>query len=404
MASVAAPGVTRGTSTSPVDAPAPGTSPELDPEPASAPGPLQRLAAVLRWPAPAGAFRRLVDPLAAGSGVLARIESIVVETERASTIVLRLGRGWTPHRAGQWVSVGVDVDGVRHHRCYSITSLPSRDRVTITVQSVPGGIVSNHLITDARPGDVVHLDGPDGDFTLEAVSGSATAPRRLLMVTGGSGITPVLGMLRALDAGVEPDACIGDVVILHHAPSERESLFTDELLALERRRPGVRVHLVATGAGAPPPELELRSTRLDELCPDWRDREAWACGPQPLVDAIGELWGDGTTNPHGTTEPLHVERFTPSTQVVGDQVAGTLTFAAADVSIASDGTRTVLELAEEAGLAPVAGCRMGVCRRCVVPLRSGAVVDLRDGRCESEAGTHVQICISAPLGDAELDL
>lgn len=365
---------------------------------------LGRLAGVLRWPAPAGAFRRLVDPLAPGAGVVAVVESITPESLRASTIVLRPGRGWVSHRAGQWVSLGVDVDGVRHHRCYSITSLPGSDRISITVQSVPGGVVSNHLVTSARPGDVVHLDGPDGDFTLEPAAPAAPGARRLLMVTGGSGVTPVLGMLRALDAGVETAADLGDVVLVHHAPSEDESLFTDELRAMERRRPGLRIHLVATGPGAPPPELELRSTRLDLLCPDWRDREAWVCGPPPLVDAISELWGDGTTNPNGTTAALHVERFTPSTQAAGDQVAGTLTFAVADRSIESDGTRTVLDLAEEAGLAPIAGCRMGVCRRCVVPLRSGTVVDLRDGRCESEAGSHVQICISAPVGDAEVDL
>lgn len=389
-----------------------------EPSPGRSDGFLARLAGVLRWPAPAGSFRRLIDPLAPGTGVLASIESIVPETSRASTLVLRPGRGWTTHRAGQWVSVGVDIDGVRHHRCYSITSLPGSDRISITVQSVPDGVVSNHLVTTARPGDVVHLDGPDGDFTLEPDPRSAAGPSSRLMITGGSGITPVLGMLRALDAGAETAAEGTDVVVIHHAPSEADSLFSEELRAMERRRTDLRLHLVVTGTGAPPPELALSSDRMDLLCADWRDREAWVCGPQPLVDAVRNLWGDGpdgtgdtdatdgecASGGYGTTAALHVERFTPSTQAPGDEVAGTLTFTGADRSIESDGTRTVLDLAEEAGLAPIAGCRMGVCRRCVVPLRSGTVVDLRDGRCESEAGSHVQICISAPVGDASVDL
>jgi ferredoxin-NADP reductase len=368
---------------------------------------LRRLAGVLAWPAPEGSYRRLVDPLAPGVGVRAVIEAVVPETPRAATVVLRPGAGWRPHRAGQWVSVGVDVDGVRHHRCYSITSPPAGpavagragERLMITVQAVPGGIVSNHLVHRARPGDVVHLDGPDGDFTL-AGPAPANGTRPLLMVTGGSGITPVMGMLRAMDAGLEPDATLDDVVLVHHAPTAEESLFTDELHALARRRPGLRLHLVTTGPGAPPADLEITPGRLDELCPDWRDREAWACGPQPLVDAVTaacDARGDDAP-------PLHVERFTPSVTTVDGAVAGTLTFTSAGTSVASDGTRTVLDLAEEAGLAPMAGCRMGVCRRCLVPLRAGAVVDLRDGRTECEAGTHVQICVTAPAGDAEIEI
>ncbi|UDY34696.1 ferredoxin reductase [Dermatobacter hominis] len=371
---------------------------------------LQRLSAVLTWPAPAGSYRRLVDPLAAGTGVRAEVEAVVPESPRAATVVLRPGPGWQPHRPGQWVSVGVDVDGVRHHRCYSITSpptlatLPGRagDRITITVQAVPDGVVSNHLVRVARPGDVVHLDGPDGDFTL-ADPPAATGPRRMLMVTGGSGLTPVIGMVRAMDAGVERDGTLDDVVLVHHAPTPEESLFTDELHAIGRRRPGLRLHLVTTGTGAPPPELEITAARLDELCPDWREREAWACGPRPLVDAVTSVWDEHTaTTPDAL--PLHVERFTPSVAPAGGAVEGTLTFGRSGASVASDGTRTVLDLAEEAGLDPISGCRMGVCRRCVVPLRSGTVVDMRDGRTECEPGTHVQICVAAPVGDAEIDI
>lgn len=380
-----------------------------------------RLASVLTWPAPSGAYRRLGDPLAPGNGVRARIESIVPESPRAATIVIHPGRGWRPHRPGQWVSVGVEIDGVRHQRCYSITSLPatparlvgpgtrSADVLTITVQSVPDGIVSNHLVNDARPGDIVHLDGPDGDFTLTEPStpmgsrrdGTGTptdAPARL-MITGGSGITPVIGMLRALDAGLA--GAVGDITVVHHAPSQSEMLFAHDLKVLERRHLGVEVHLIATGDGAPPPELEITARRLDELCADWRDRETWVCGPRPLVDAVSALWDDPTSL---TTAPMHVERFTPTLAPDHDAVAGTVTFARSGCDAPSDGATTVLDLAESAGLTPVSGCRMGICRRCITPLESGAVQDLRDGGVVCEPGTHVRICVSAPVGDATFDL
>ena len=396
------------------------------------------LAAVLTWPAPAGSYRRLLNPLAAGTGVRAFIEAVIPETSRAATVVLRPGAGWRPHVPGQWVSVGVEVDGVRHHRCYSITSLPADPSVpggrlvTITVQAVPDGVVSNHLVRTARPGDVVTLEGPDGDFTVGDHSaddhsadvgvpatpaatqvgrtGRAALRRPLMFITGGSGLTPVMGMIRALDAGIVAGACLDDVVMIHHATSAEDSLFGDELAAISRRRSGLSVHLVETGSGTPPPELALTGTRLDALCPDWRGRETWACGPRPLIDALSALWDDPDIS---TTSTLHVERFTPTTAAALGAVEGTLTFVSAGASagaasdatsVETDGTRTVMDVAESVGLTPLSGCRMGVCRRCVVPLRSGTVVDLRDGRTENEAGTHIQICVAAPVGDVEIEL
>lgn len=363
-----------------------------------------RLAAVLRWPAPPGAYRRLLDPLARGAGVRATIEAVIPETSRAATLVLRPGPGWRPHRPGQWVSLGVDVDGVRHHRCYSITSIPSdvttidggRGQITITVQAIPDGTVSNHLVRSARPGDIVQLDGPDGDFTLPESPTEPTHP--ILFVTGGSGITPVMAMLRAIDTGL---VARRDVVVLHHAPTTVEALFTDEIGRITRRHPGIRMHLTETGTGAPPPELAITAARLDALCSDWRRRETWVCGPRPLLDAVTALWDDPAT---GASAPLHVERFSPAVAEVTERVAGTLTFTTSGTSVASDGTTTVLDLAESAGLTPLSGCRMGVCRRCVVPLSSGTVRDLRDGRTECEPGTHVQICVTAPVGDVDIEI
>lgn len=361
---------------------------------------IPRLPAVLRWPAPVGAYSRLVDPLAPGRDFRARVEGVVAETPRAATLILRPGPGWPPHQPGQWVPVGVDVNGVRHTRCYSLTSVPTighgtigHGTIAITVQTVPDGIVSNHLVHRLRPGDIVHLDPPQGEFVLPAV-------RRLplLFLTGGSGITPVMGMLRALAAA----RSVGDAVVLHHAPRTDEVIFADELDDLSRRCTRFRHHVTLTGTGEPPPDARLSATRLDDLCPDWRRRETWVCGPAPLLDAAEELWSADGDAPTG---PLQIERFTPSRSLAGaEHRAGTVSFAAAGREVASDGVTTLLDLAESAGLTPLSGCRMGVCRRCVTPLVSGTVRDLRDGRTESEPSTHVQICVSAACGDVELDL
>ena len=357
------------------------------------PSRIPRLPAVLTWPAPAGAYSRLVDPLAPGTDFRARVESVITETPRAATLVLRPGPGWPSHQPGQWVPVGVDVDGIRHTRCYSLTSVPGEPdgTISITVQAVPDGVVSNHLVRHAAPGDVVHLDAPQGDFVLPTVR---LAP--LLFITGGSGITPVMGMLRALTA----TRSMGDVALIHHAPTQAEVIFADELEGISRRCTRFRHHVAITGPGIPPPAARLTTARLDQLVPDWRSRETWVCGPTAILDAAEDLW-----SADDVTGTLHVERFAPARALAAaDRRAGTVTFAATGRDAASDGGTTLLDLAESAGLAPRSGCRMGVCRRCVTPLRSGTVRDLRDGRTESEPGTHVQICVSAACGDVELDL
>ena len=345
---------------------------------------------MLAWPAPVDAYTRLVDPLSATTGFRARVEAVVPETDRATTLVLRPGPGFPAHRPGQWVALGVDIDGVRHTRCYSLTSVPGRPDgcVSVTVQAVPDGVVSNHVADAARVGDVVHLDAPDGDFVLPTVR---TAP--LLFITGGSGITPVMGMLRTL-AG---SRSMGDVVLLHHAPGPGDVIFATELEDLARRCPTLQVDVALTGAGAPPPEAALTAGRLDRVCPDWRRREAWVCGPTPLLDAADALWAGPDV-----TGRLHVERFAPPRPVT-DGVGGRVTFTRSGTTVGSDGTGTLLDLAEAADLTPVSGCRMGVCRRCVVPLRAGTVRDLRDGRTESEPGAYVQICVSSACGDVELE-
>jgi len=348
------------------------------------------VASVLSSPLPIDAYVQMLDPLWSTTGIRARVEAVIPETSRAATIVLRPGRPLA-FEAGQWIGVGVDIDGVRHRRTYSLTSVPGGRTVTITAQAIPDGLVSNHLVHDLRPGDIVHLEPPAGEFTLPAA-----IDRPLLFVTGGSGITPVMGMLRTLAAGCG----ILDAVVLHHAPSADEAIFASELAALAERHPGLRVVHTFTGAGAPPPEAELTVARLDAQCPDWRARHAWSCGPAPLLAAAESAWST-TDQP----ELLRIERFRPLLFAPDDPgIGGSVRFTASAADTVADGHTPLLVVAESAGLLPKHGCRMGICHSCIVPLVSGCVRDLRDGRVQRDPGDLVQICVSAAAGDVELEL
>ncbi|MEU1493172.1 ferredoxin reductase [Streptomyces sp. NPDC005776] len=322
----------------------------------------------------------LVSPLRAGADLRGRIEAVHPETGDAATVVIRPGRGWRGHTAGQYVRIGVDVEGVRLWRAYSITSPIDRQdgRVTITVKAIPDGKVSNHLVRRVKPGTLIQLDQPAGDFVLPE-----TKPAKVLYLTAGSGITPVMGMLR--------DTGLADVVMVHSAPRPQDVIFRDELHDLVAAKK-LRLTEVHTDT-----DRMLDIARLDELVPDWAERETWACGPAGLLDAAEEHWTE-----HGVQERLHTERFRP-TIVVAHDGGGEVTFSTTGKTVSADGATPLLVVGEEAGVLMPSGCRMGICFGCVTPLKAGAVRDLRTSEItEAEPGVLIQTCVSAAAGHCDL--
>ncbi|MFE5512441.1 ferredoxin reductase [Streptomyces sp. NPDC056529] len=324
----------------------------------------------------------LVSPLRAGADLRGRIEAVRPETGDAATVVIRPGRDWRGHTAGQYVRIGVDVDGVRLWRAYSITSPTNRrdGRVAITVKAIPDGRVSNHLVRRAKPGTLVQLDQATGDFVLPQAK-----PAKVLYLTAGSGITPVMGMLR--------DVELDDVVMVHCAPRPQDVIFRDELHALvaDGKLRLTEVHTDTDGV--------LDIARLDELVPDWTERESWACGPAGLLDAAEEHWSE-----HGVRGRLHTERFGPGIATVNNGGGGEVTFSATGRTVDADGATPLLDVGEQAGVLMPSGCRMGICFGCVTPLKAGAVRDLRTGEIiEAEPGVLIQTCVSAAAGPCDIE-
>ncbi|OBK18660.1 ferredoxin reductase [Mycobacterium asiaticum] len=353
----------------------------------------ERVAVPLSTPLVPSDYLDLIDPLRFGTDLRGRIVAINPETRDAATLVIRPGRGWLPHEPGQYVRIGVDVDGVRQWRAYSLTSKGHRRDgcFTVTVKAIPDGVVSNHLVRRATVGSVVHLDQPAGDFVL-----GDRPPAKLLFLTAGSGITPVMGMLRNLAelchrAGVADP----DVVVVHSAPTPDDVIFGWELrmLAREGRIRLVEKHTDTHGM--------LDVARVDDLVDDIAERQTWACGPAGLLDAVEQRWAAA-----GIADQLHIERFRPTLISAGE--GGTVTFAKTGSVVEADGSQTLLDAGESAGVLMPSGCRMGICFGCVVPLRQGAVRDLRNGAVTTasagEDNVQIQTCVSAAAGACELDL
>jgi ferredoxin-NADP reductase len=335
----------------------------------------------------------LFHPLRPGADLRGRIEEVVPETADAATLVIRPGADWAGHVPGQYLRIGVDVDGVRLWRAYSLTHGPRPDgRISVTVKAVPDGKVSNFLVHKVRPGTLVHLEQAAGEFVLPTDGG------KLLFVTAGSGITPVIGMLRNLfpvaDSGVvRLDRSAGyDIVVVHVAPSEPQTIFLRNLRALDEAG---MIRLIARYDDQ---HGVLDVDSLDDLVPDLDERTTLACGPAGLLDALEAHHGERGL-------PLLTEQFRVATVTAGE--GGSVTFSKSGTTVEADGATPLLDAGENAGVLMPSGCRMGICFGCVVPLREGAVRDLRNGELTTAVegdNVRIQTCISAAAGTCDIDL
>jgi ferredoxin-NADP reductase len=277
------------------------------------------------------------------------------------------------------------MDGRWRWRSYSLTSTPvtGERTITITVKAMPEGFLSTHLVGGVAPGTIVRLAAPQGNFVMPD-----PAPAKVLFITGGSGITPVMSMLRTLARREQ----VTDIVHLHSAPTESDVLFAAELAELQQRHDGYRLRLRATRT-----QGRLALGRLDDEVPDWRERQTWACGPEGMLNACEQVW-----QADGPAESLHLERFAASKAAVHGQ-GGTVEFARSGKTVTIDAATPLMDAGEQAGIQMTFGCRMGICQSCVVGLLDGHVRDLRTG-VEHEPGSRVQTCISAASGDCVLDV
>jgi len=278
---------------------------------------------------------------------------------------------------------------VHHWRAYSITSDPSRADgcISITPKLVTTGKVTPYLVRQAHPGTIVRLGGVEGTFTLPE-----PLPLRLLFISAGSGVTPIMSMLRDLD---RRDA-LGDVVHLHSARTPGDVIFRQQLRAMAQRNGGFHLHEQMTGADG-----RIGPDQLDDLCTDWREREAFLSGPAEMLDAMTEHW-----EREADCDRLHMERFQPKLGLGGGEEGegGEIAFVRSDAEAESDGSKPILVAGEEAGLELPFGCREGICHTCIGKLCSGQVRDLRNGRVYGQDGEMVRTCISAPEGRVEIEL
>lgn len=352
---------------------------------------LLRSPAVAALTSPHGVDRYLeqINPMWAANEVRARITSVEREVDvsghpRVATLTLRPTSTWRGHEAGQYVQLGVEVDGARRTtRCFTVSSPASRpgDEFTITMRANPDGVVSQFLTERAQPGQLVHLSQAEGEFVLPD-----HVPEHIIMISGGSGITPVMSMLRTLQRRTHR----GRITFVHYAQSAEHQIFAEELADIARSGYGIDLHLLYPEQGDPGFSRE----QLFALAPNFRDVPTWACGPAGLIEKVQEVYAD--------SEELRVEYFKAPT-VGSGSTEGSINFARAGVAHKNSG-KSLLEQAEDAGLRPEFGCRMGICFTCVAPKKEGTVRNVLTGETSSLPDEDIRICVSAAEGDCTIDL
>lgn len=342
-------------------------------------------------------YLELLDPGMTVHAVRGRVIAHRRTTPTTATITVAVNAAWQGHRAGQFVRVGATIDGATHTRCYSIETPATEAGATtfeISVGEVAGGMLSPHLVHDLRPGDVLRLSQAEGTFVLPD-----ELPAHLVLIGAGTGITPLMGMIRSLCADGAIDRT--DVTLIAYAATPADQLHRAELAALAASHRGLRVVHGCTDA---PGEGDLDGLfspdHLDAAAPQWRAAELFACGSQPFMFAVADA-----ADAVGRREHLHTEAFAPTliTLPTDDTLGGTVAFSTSGRRTEAV-TTSILEAAEAQGLRPAHGCRMGICHTCTRTKEAGCVRNLITGEVSGPEPAEIQICVNAPVGDVVVDL
>src|SRR4249919_106468 len=341
-----------------------------------------------------------------------RVAEIVPETDEANSIRFEVPselKDSFRFKAGQHLSVRADIASEEVRRNYSLCVAPDEGHLKVTVKRIAGGVFSNWVGDNLKAGDTLDVMAPHGSFTVDF---DAAAKRRYVAFAGGSGITPVMSLIKtALQA--EPQSRF---TLFYGNRDSNSVIFLEQLAALKDRYLGrfELYHFLSDEEG----DVELFNGMLDrETCDEALDHlvndassvDAWfICGPGPMMDAAESALADRNV----AKDRIHIERFLagrPSAALAAQMAQLQEKAAGLTLSVTLDGrTRKVefteaniLDSAREAGLPAPFACKAGVCATCRARVTKGKVeMAARYGLTDEEvAAGYVLTCQSVPVGE-----
>ena len=332
------------------------------------------------------------QPFWSPEGHRAQIVRIRHQSPKVFSILMRPSTNWPGFQAGQFIELFIEQNGRRIGRCFSISSSPASFRkegtIELTIRVQEQGRVTPHLQKRLRPGQFVGISKPQGDFILRSNN------KPTLLIAGGSGITPFRSMLEEFLHHPRRQ----NIKLIYYAYSPSDHLFKEELGKLSQKHPQIEVHLISTQQEGRISFAQLKKHGIDSC-----NYDIYLCGPSGMIQSAQELLKKNLT----AQSDIFLEHFgaAPVQAPEGDKGA-TVYFSNAKQSINSvpAAPQTLLTLAEQSGLEPKSGCRMGLCGQCVCTKEHGVVYNTKTGRQSDARAENIKLCISVPMGDVTLDL
>jgi ferredoxin-NADP reductase len=328
---------------------------------------------------------------------------VIPETEDCATIAFRSPSGaWFDYQPGQFLTFDLPVPGGVVSRTYTISSSPSRPlSISITVKAQAGSIGTRWMIDHLKPGMRLRAHGPAGQFTSHR-----HPARKYLLISAGSGITPMMSMTTwAWDSGEMPD-----IVFVHAARKSGDIIFKNRLEQFASRVPGLQLRFTVEEVEPfsvwPGYRGRLSQIMLGLMAPDYLEREVFCCGPAPFMKAVREMLASlgydmSRYHEESFAAPALEEMPVETTAPAG---AAMVRFAGSDLSVACDGSETVLAVAKRSGLNIPSSCNFGLCGTCKVQKLSGDVVMVHNGGISDDeiASGMILACCARPQGSVEI--
>ena len=303
-------------------------------------------------------------------------------------------------KAGQYVTLALQTPNGPIRRAYTIASSPNQSRfLEITVKREATGGGSQYLHDNVEVGQMLSVKGPQGDFTFMGHEAEG-----IVMIAGGVGITPMMSTLRHLTES----AWTHPVTLIYGTQTLADVIFRDELVAIEKRHPNFRLHLLPTVADDKTwtgPHGYLTPEMILDFVPNIARARVHMCGPTPMMSAVLPiLEGLGVSEGAIFTEAFTSLPFEPGP---GADEEVSMTFAKTGKTVIARRGEGVIRVAEANGIAMDYSCRNGECGSCRCKLLAGEV-DMPDKTAltakERKAG-YILACVARPVSDAiTLDL
>jgi len=321
--------------------------------------------------------------------ISATVSHITLETHDTKSYFFQTALPLNTYKAGAHINIQFNANGKQVDRTYTLSSSPTlsfkteeSNEFSITVKRVKEGLASNWLFENLNEGDEILVSQAQGQFVLPYQPAG-----KLLFLSAGSGVTPMMSMLRYLSMTGNKS----DIVFLNYSQSKADIIFHKELKQLTKHRSNMSSIFVLEKTNNEKHKGRINQHQLSELVPDILEREIYLCGPQPFMKATSTILNEINFKP----SKLHLENFSADVSAAGlFGYSAELNFASLEKAIQSSPSKTILEEAEAAGLNPAAACRTGICKTCRCKKTSGTTLNLVTGEESSQAGEFILPCVS----------